>query len=188
MNTKIILIFLVILAMFGFKENNSNQSTLFKKYTSTLHTFSVPLSYSCEYSLPIQEVDTSLSNSFKSPGLAVSGKIFPNEPFVTILQGFVTYTYYPSIYTYTTVGKPIDSIIIAENCGSDIGVTTQTVTEIFRNKSIIITDSTRESLVRNQVEIIKGHDSLFVRQRKYKLNESGHFIVIADKQYRKSIK
>ncbi len=78
----------------------TDRSKLFTKYVSTIKVLSLPLSYSCTNDMPVLEIDPALSSSFKSAGWCVSGRIYPKEKYVTIIQGQVDYSYYPSIYIH----------------------------------------------------------------------------------------
>ena len=176
----LILIFCLIIS--GCLSNQSPEKTQFQSFIKHLDKIETPISFNSnnEYNLKVQYPKDDpffikIQNEYA--GFGVFGLLYETKDFIAILGNIATDTGTPIIITYDKNGTKIDTHAVYENVMGDIGIYVHNFGTLLPNMQIEFVDSTiTRKLTDDGSDEIPGTDSLSVKTKKYKIDNSGKFI------------
>ncbi len=113
------------------------------------------------------------------PGYGLIGKIFEGENFVAIIGVVPNDTGSPMILIFDRNGIKLDSYLLYETAGGDMGYESKNTVTINPSKEIAFVDSTwTMKLNKEGTNVVEGTDSLTVSRKKYLISDGGKILNI----------
>lgn len=174
----------VVLALLFFAPNSREQETEFSVFVSNLRLCQMPLAIddglvrdsaalSC---MPCADSTDSVLFARFGFGTVVFGRLFPGQPYVSILSGEIAEFNEATLQTFLMSGQKIDSLYIGGGTGGDDRewkITNSLITEDYLVSSIDTTFKWKSPERRNL-----DPDSTIVETSQYRILESGKIVQV----------
>lgn len=148
------------------------------KLIDQLPTIKTPVTFHSDKSPIGLKINQELLDSLRSkiPGYGILGKLFETGDFVAIVGIVPNDTGSPQVLIFDRAGKEIDSYLVYETAGGDMGFTSKNVVTIYPNREIVFIDSTwTMKLNEDGTDVIQGTDSFTVATERYRITDKGKF-------------
>jgi hypothetical protein len=181
MNKQILLI-LVSITLLSCLYTSRKDKNHFQAFVDQLKPVTTPLIFNsrAEYGFNSQQLTDSIflkQIQKKHDGFILFGLLFKSNEFIAILGNLPTDIGSPFIITYDKNGEEVDSHLVYENVIGDMGIYIDNYVTIFPDFRIEYIDSTITRKINSEgSDEIPGTDSLTVKLKKYKINQSGKFV------------
>ena len=168
---------LVVVSLFLAPSGTDCQTNQFQKYLASLRILNTPLRFDCVTKIHCdfqREVDTILTIRFKPKDTYFVGGVFPEARFVALIFAYPgSSAPYPSLYTFTHTGKPIDTLFLPCTCESDEEYGENYVTLINADQTISILDTLAHRKVDENGEPVPGINLTTIDESKYRITANG---------------
>ena len=176
MKTLRIISFLVLFTLFC----NEKKTTDFQKFCAEIPVLQLPFFADCNNLNNIPELSFSSPLDNRRPAAYLIGRVFSDLQFFSLIYIYVADANFPSIFTFTLDGKPIDTLMVVGLCFSNAYGVTQTFSaRIDQNKTISIIDTVKSYELNSQENEIPNSETILIRTNQYQLIDAGEFILIS---------